>query len=51
MKAWRLDRLGGELRLLDVPMPVPRTGGVLARIEASALVSYLKSYVQGKLLV
>ena len=49
MKAWRLDRLGGELKLKDVPRPEPRPGSVLVRIEASTLMSYLKPYVQGKL--
>ncbi len=49
MKAWRLERLGGELRLKDVPTPEPRPGGVLVRITASALMSYLKPYVQGLL--
>jgi alcohol dehydrogenase len=49
MKAWRLDRLGGELRFTDVPTPEPRPGSVLVRVEASALMSYLKAYVEGKL--
>ncbi|HWK43496.1 MAG TPA: alcohol dehydrogenase catalytic domain-containing protein [Stellaceae bacterium] len=49
MKAWRLERLGGELSLKDVPMPEPRPGSVLVRIEASVLMSYLKPYIEGKL--
>jgi alcohol dehydrogenase len=49
MKAWRLDRLGGTLRLEDAPIPEPRPGGVVVRIEASALMSYLKAYVEGRL--
>ncbi|MEA2868648.1 MAG: alcohol dehydrogenase [Bradyrhizobium sp.] len=49
MKAWQLDRLGGELRYSDVRTPEPRPGSVLVRIEASALMSYLKAYVEGKL--
>jgi alcohol dehydrogenase len=49
MKAWRLDGLGGLLRLEDVPVPPIRPGSVLVRIEASALPSYLKAYVEGKL--
>jgi alcohol dehydrogenase len=49
MKAWRLERLGGEFSLKDVRMPEPRPGSVLVRIEASTLMSYLKLYVQGKL--
>jgi len=49
MKAWRLERLGGELGLKDVRVPEPRPGSVLVRIEASVLMSYLKPYVEGKL--
>src|ERR1700687_409555 len=49
MKAWRLDRLGGELRFTDVRTPEPRPGSALGRVEASALMSYLKAYVEGKL--
>src|ERR1700726_3180267 len=49
MKAWQLERLGGELRFADVRVPEPRPGSVLVRIEASSLMSYLKPYVEGKL--
>src|ERR1700737_5609563 len=49
MQAWRLDRLGGELSFNDVRTPEPRPGSVLVRIEASALMSYLKAYAEGKL--
>ena len=49
MKAWLLDRLGGTLKLDDVPIPEPRPGGVIVKIEASALMSYLKAYVEGRL--
>lgn len=49
MKAWRLQRLGGELALKDIPVPEPRSGSVLVRIEVSALMSYLKAYTEGKL--
>src|SRR5258706_6304857 len=49
MKAWRLQRLGGELRFSDVRTPEPRPGSALVRIEASALMSYLRAYVEGKL--
>src|ERR1700722_2510515 len=48
MKAWQLERLGGELRFADVRVPEPRPGSVLVRIEASTLMSYLKPYVEGK---
>jgi alcohol dehydrogenase len=49
MKAWRLDGLGRTLRFTDVPVPEVRPGSVLVRIEASALMSYLKAYVAGQL--
>src|SRR6202522_1354229 len=49
MKAWQLERLGGDLRFNDVRTPELRPGSVLVRIEASALMSYLKAYVEGKL--
>jgi alcohol dehydrogenase len=49
MKAWQLDRLGGTLKLDDAPIPEPRPGSVIVKIEASALMSYLKAYVEGGL--
>ena len=49
MKAWRLEKIGGRLTLEDVPVPEPRPGSVLVKVEASALMSYLKAYVEGKL--
>ena len=49
MKAWRLERLGGDLSLKECPVPDPRPGSVLVRMHASALLSYLKSYVRGEL--
>src|ERR1700741_444171 len=49
MKAWQLDRLGGGVRFNNLRTPEPRPGSVLVRIEASALMSYLKAYVEGKL--
>jgi len=49
MRAWQLDRLGGELRLNNVPLPELRPGSVRVRLEASVLLSYLKEYVEGKL--
>jgi alcohol dehydrogenase len=49
MKAWRLEKLGGRLSLEDIPVPEPRPGSVLVRVEASALMSYLNTYVEGKL--
>jgi alcohol dehydrogenase len=49
MKAWRLNRLGGTLRLEDMAIPKPRVGSVVVKVEASALMSYLKAYVEGRL--
>jgi hypothetical protein len=49
MKAWRLDRLGGDLRFENVPMPEVRPGSILVRVEASTLMSYMKPYVEGRL--
>jgi alcohol dehydrogenase len=49
MKAWLLDRLGGTLKLDDIPIPEPGPGGVIVKIEASALMSYMKAYVEGRL--
>jgi alcohol dehydrogenase len=41
MRASRLEKLGGGLCLEDIPIPEPRPGSVLMRVEASALMSYL----------
>lgn len=49
MKAWQLDRLGGTLRFKEVEKPEVRPGSVLVRVQASALMSYLNDYVEGKL--
>ena len=39
----------GALDLKEVPVPEPRPGSALVRIEATALMSYLRAYVEGKL--
>jgi alcohol dehydrogenase len=49
MKAWKLGRLGGKLSFVDVPVPEVRPGSVLIRVETQSLMSYLKPYVEGKL--
>jgi alcohol dehydrogenase len=49
MRAWQLDRLGGTLKLTDVPVPDARPGTVVVRLEATTLMSYLDAYVAGKL--
>ena len=49
MKAWRLERLGGNLSLEDIPVPEARPGSALVRMQAASLLSYLKQYVRGEL--
>lgn len=49
MRAWQLDRLGGQLTLVEVPIPEPRPGTVVLRLEASVLMSYIAAYVAGDL--
>lgn len=49
MQAWQIEHLGGASAFNDVPMPEVRAGSVLVRVEASALMSYLKDYAAGKL--
>jgi len=49
MKAWQLDKLGGTLSCNDVPVPQPHAGTVLVKMEAAALMSYQKDYVEGNL--
>jgi len=49
MKAWKLDRLGGQLRLVDAPIPEARPSSILIRVETQSLMSYLKPYVEGAL--
>jgi alcohol dehydrogenase len=49
MKAWKLERLGGKLSFVEAPVPEVRAGGVVIRVEAQALMSYLKDYVEGRL--
>jgi alcohol dehydrogenase len=49
MRAWQLDRLGGHLALIDTPIPDPRPGTVVLRLEASVLMSYIADYVAGRL--
>jgi alcohol dehydrogenase len=49
MKAWKIDRLGGNLSYVDIPVPEVRPGSVLVRVQSQSLMSYLKPYVEGKL--
>ena len=46
MKAWQLDRLGGRLRLNEVPVPEVRPGSVLVRIMGSMSVPIPISYTE-----
>ena len=50
MKAWRLGppRRNSSISE-DAPIPSLGAGSVVVRIEASALMSYLKAYVEGRL--
>lgn len=49
MKAWMLDEPGKPLALRDEPVPQPRHGAVLLRMEAVPLLSYTRAYLEGKL--
>lgn len=47
--AWQLERLGGALRLAEIPAPEARPGTVVVDVEASSLLSYQRDYVRGLL--
>jgi alcohol dehydrogenase len=49
MKAWILDQPGTPLALRDVPQPEARRGAVLIRMEAVPLLSYTRTWLEGKL--
>lgn len=49
MHAWQLDKLGGALVRVDLPIPEARPGTVVVRVEAVPLVSYMKAYLAGAL--
>lgn len=49
MKAWMLDAPGEPLALRDEAKPNPRRAAVLLRMEAVPLLSYTRSYLEGKL--
>jgi alcohol dehydrogenase len=49
MKAWQLEKAGGRLDFIETSVPEPRAGSVLVRMEASVLMSYMQSYVNGQL--
>jgi len=49
MKAWILDSPGGAFNLKDVPIPKAGSGTVVVKLEAVPLLSYMRSYIDGKL--
>ena len=49
MRAWQLAGLGGAFELAERPVPAPRAGSVLVRLQATALLSYLREFVEGRL--
>lgn len=49
MRAWQLDRLGGSLKLIEAPVPEPRPGTVVLKLEASVMMSYIQRYIAGEL--
>jgi hypothetical protein len=49
MKVWMLDEPGQPLALREVTQPQPRRGAVLVRMESVPLLSYTRSYLEGKL--
>jgi alcohol dehydrogenase len=49
MKAWRLHGVGRPLTLEDVPKPVPRPGGVVVKMEAAPVLSYMRQVLDGTL--
>jgi len=49
MKAWRFDGKGGSLALEDVPKPQPRPGGVVVKMEAAPVLSYMRQVLDGTL--
>jgi alcohol dehydrogenase len=48
MKAWRALE-GGALALQDIPTPQPGAGGVLLRMQAVPILSYLRQVLDGSL--
>lgn len=48
MKAWRLRGLG-SLKLEEVDKPQPRAGGIVVRMEAAPVLSYMRQVIDGSL--
>lgn len=49
MKAWRLNLSDSSFEWVDTPEPPIRPGGVLVRLEAASLATYLRAYVSGQM--
>ncbi|MEP7023392.1 MAG: zinc-binding dehydrogenase [Actinomycetota bacterium] len=49
MKGWRLTMADASLTYTDLPVPKVRDGSVLIRMQASPLLSYLRSFAAGEL--
>jgi alcohol dehydrogenase len=49
VKAWRLNLSDNSFEWVDTPEPPIRPGGVLVRLEAASLTSYLRAYVSGQM--
>jgi len=49
MQTWQLEKLGGALRRVETAIPEARPGTVVVRVEAVALLTYMKAYVEGRL--
>jgi len=48
MKAWRLHSTG-RLELDDTEVPGARTGGVVVRMQAAPVLSYMRKVIDGSL--
>lgn len=49
VKAWRLNLSDGSFEWVDTTEPPIRPGGVLVRLEAASLASYLRAFVAGQM--
>ncbi|HLN07998.1 MAG TPA: hypothetical protein VK281_03405 [Xanthobacteraceae bacterium] len=49
MKAWRLHGPGGKFALEEIAVPTPRAGGVVVRMEAAPVLSYMRRVLDGSL--
>lgn len=49
MKAWRLHGPGGKFSLEEIAIPAPKAGGVVVRMEAAPVLSYMRRVLDGSL--